>query len=898
MHKPPRCRSLDFRKLPAPRISRPAWEDVDDLETLKAKWLEVCREGIDNIQEALNALWIATRHPGEGEDEGIEEPVEEIILEDVSDPNAAGEAEEAPVSEAEEATGEEMEENPPTEPEETAGADEGLLIEGENCFARENSFHNFAAIMREKLDAIVGDHPARLPLFYSFMKDIIAAYRELATLGKVLNPLETPVGENLFPTYLILGTTGEGNDDYRTPFYPSAGNSPEETAAFKKAEFLYRRLEEIIERAGFTELPEDIRITPSGSPQQPLGSRAIPFYYRNDGMRSAWNHELEKSGRTQTIPSYFPAGDEPDSENLRYDIDSWGFFRVEGHLGRSLPEALEHIEKERRRLNIAFDIQCVPLSETAIDINPGECFAELEAAFHQVLNEWLWELDAHQVETSEGVAESLRDYLSTLKDACLHDLNMDRLAALAGPVSGDYDRSRMAFFHRLLEKRAEYKERMLLGAFASAHPGLEHQGGVTPGGTLALVYDGADEAVVAADFNLPYLCRQRQRATPAPEVFMHIPADRVCLSHAPLDLFTYPSGGRVMAAFEGGNLSDAVRINPASGRWQLHLTPELERYIEENREVQLALTFLHSGQMQTAAVKAERLIAHFEVALEPGMRSNTFRISEIAPAGPARYIWTLVYFNEGSFFPLERTEDTNDPFEWIADHGEFIPTYVVIALKAAQGDCTANYEVRIDFPPLDEEESGEENGNDTADGQDNPAGGNENDREEEPEEEEGSANPNSGPTASATGSRAVDIPAPSLDIKKIIAERRQRYLERLNLFGENRALEDLSEFRLVRRFVLLPQKEYALEQNFREAVSKILSAFPEEEIALQAHFMQLLDVLILAFLDYQVFFGKTDFRPEALPLYREMRAADIDLDGVYKRWKPQELNISWARPNS
>jgi len=52
------------------------------------------------------------------------------------------------------------------------------------------------------------------------------------------------------------------------------------------------------------------------------------------------------------------------------------------------------------------------------------------------------------------------------------------------------------------DKDAKATERLLFRTFAADHPGIEHFGGVTRGGTFVLVYDA--DNVVIADFMLPY----------------------------------------------------------------------------------------------------------------------------------------------------------------------------------------------------------------------------------------------------------------------------------------------------------------------------------------------------------------------------------------------------------
>jgi hypothetical protein len=53
-------------------------------------------------------------------------------------------------------------------------------------------------------------------------------------------------------------------------------------------------------------------------------------------------------------------------------------------------------------------------------------------------------------------------------------------------------------------KEDQEDEKLLFHSFTQQHPGIEHLGGVVPGGTFILVYDTANRVV--ADFMLPYFC--------------------------------------------------------------------------------------------------------------------------------------------------------------------------------------------------------------------------------------------------------------------------------------------------------------------------------------------------------------------------------------------------------
>lgn len=72
----------------------------------------------------------------------------------------------------------------------------------------------------------------------------------------------------------------------------------------------------------------------------------------------------------------------------------------------------------------------------------------------------------------------------------------------------------LLFYNRFLRlyysfKRREFylrKETGVFSIFIRKHPGIDHQAGVTKGGTFILVYEDSEDNGVIGDFSLPYLC--------------------------------------------------------------------------------------------------------------------------------------------------------------------------------------------------------------------------------------------------------------------------------------------------------------------------------------------------------------------------------------------------------
>ncbi|MFA8436118.1 MAG: Ig-like domain-containing protein [Marinifilaceae bacterium] len=66
------------------------------------------------------------------------------------------------------------------------------------------------------------------------------------------------------------------------------------------------------------------------------------------------------------------------------------------------------------------------------------------------------------------------------------------------------------------KRRESYlpKESVTFSTFLSKHPGIDHQAGVSIGGTFILVYEDSAEKEVLADFSLPYICCEEKLCVP------------------------------------------------------------------------------------------------------------------------------------------------------------------------------------------------------------------------------------------------------------------------------------------------------------------------------------------------------------------------------------------------
>ena len=255
-------------------------------------------------------------------------------------------------------------------------------------------------------------------------------------------------------------------------------------------------------------------------------------------------------------------------------IGRFSFFRIEGHIGREVSGAQRLIEDEIRRANLPIAVEAVMAgSNRDKTVKPPFRYTDLHRLHHLVRNDVSHQLnevtqfsavfksqiddavdkgvvrntspgndgpavkktaeDRHKaVTTSTLLAKTKlnKDYSAYQQDnSWTSDLSNALEAAgqfkedLGSVVKTDFSTPfDSAIANRNLlwlewldqligDKQKTEDEKLLLSTFIAQHPGLEHFGGATRGGTFVLVYD--ENKIVVGDTMLPYTCC----AVPEPE---------------------------------------------------------------------------------------------------------------------------------------------------------------------------------------------------------------------------------------------------------------------------------------------------------------------------------------------------------------------------------------------
>ncbi len=240
--------------------------------------------------------------------------------------------------------------------------------------ATANPFTNLLANLQSARSSIQSQNPVFAQYLYDFVDDLIKAYYEFTTKASEIVGTCCP-DENLFPLHLILGSASQATsayttDPYRTYFIYSAlftkmGNNDVADAAL-----LFNRMVIMVNyftvQSQALQLQAAITITPSNYEYPPLSERAIPYYYKvnvsGSELYKYWNYYKTTQGQATSNLSYnasLYSSDAAVITPLLYDIESFNFFRVEGHIGQNYNTVLTNIVGQQSKYNLPFDVVAI-----------------------------------------------------------------------------------------------------------------------------------------------------------------------------------------------------------------------------------------------------------------------------------------------------------------------------------------------------------------------------------------------------------------------------------------------------------------------------------------------------------------------------------------------------------
>ncbi|WP_291911889.1 hypothetical protein [Chitinophaga sp. CB10] len=237
--------------------------------------------------------------------------------------------------------------------------------------------------------------PYYMQCVYAFAVDLIKAYEEFC--AAITDLLPAPDAElPQFPLHLCLGrpVKGNANGNYRTQFQGTplvrAGVHP-----FDEACLLYKRLVIMLNTFALPEAAKVLQITPSRTMDAPLGDQAIPYYYDGVQLFPYWDYRKYKTGRAKQNKGYYANR----YQSIPAEYTTWvyedfaaNFYRVEGHLGMNITDAMKGINNLKVRNQYPFDVVAVNLYATSTyPTSSGltAIFADLENQYQLLLTELL-----------------------------------------------------------------------------------------------------------------------------------------------------------------------------------------------------------------------------------------------------------------------------------------------------------------------------------------------------------------------------------------------------------------------------------------------------------------------------------------------------------------------------
>jgi len=240
------------------------------------------------------------------------------------------------------------------------------LLEEETFNPFEDVFEQFKKLR----DEILKNNPILIQYFYDFIDDVLKAYYEFK--HKVFEVSTSCCGDEMnFPLHLMLGeatanTSTEVQDAYREYFiYSPLFNDQKDKLA--EVRLLFARLRLLITEVDFNTITDFekrvVKVTPSRYGFADLSDRCIPYNYNvidpGNELYHYWNYDKTRRGNYRFNLGY-NANQYCFADNvvhpLLYDIERFDFFRIEGHIGKNVTNAITLVKTLQQDNNLPFDI--------------------------------------------------------------------------------------------------------------------------------------------------------------------------------------------------------------------------------------------------------------------------------------------------------------------------------------------------------------------------------------------------------------------------------------------------------------------------------------------------------------------------------------------------------------
>jgi hypothetical protein len=233
-----------------------------------------------------------------------------------------------------------------------------------------NPFEDVFEQFKKLRDEILKNNPILIQYFYDFIDDVLKAYYEFKC--KVFEVSTSCCGDEMnFPLHLMLGGATENTEalvrsSYREYFiYSPLFNDQKDKLA--EVRLLFARIRLLISNVDFTSIRNFenrlVKITPSRYGYVDLSDRCIPYNYDvvdlGNELYRYWSYEKTRRGNYRFNLGY-NANQYCFADNvvhpLLYDIERFDFFRIEGHIGKNVTNAITLVKTLQQENNLPFDI--------------------------------------------------------------------------------------------------------------------------------------------------------------------------------------------------------------------------------------------------------------------------------------------------------------------------------------------------------------------------------------------------------------------------------------------------------------------------------------------------------------------------------------------------------------
>ena len=229
-------------------------------------------------------------------------------------------------------------------------------------------FDNFPSNLDEAAKNI---DVCNLQYTYDYLCDVAATYNELVDAAFDLISECCPALDR-FPKHLRLGGLTREMDCKPSPYRTGFTQSPihkHQHEQRAKVLSLFQRLSSILSGLNSVKEFKTIKITPSAALSQSLSKQAIPFYYDIDAtLLKNWNADLKRKCREQENLSYHAdnyATKDHVINPLKYGLNEYDFFRIEGHICKDYRSALRDVIGIRNKMNLPFDVIALKIGRDA-----------------------------------------------------------------------------------------------------------------------------------------------------------------------------------------------------------------------------------------------------------------------------------------------------------------------------------------------------------------------------------------------------------------------------------------------------------------------------------------------------------------------------------------------------